>query len=80
MKKTIYFSLSVALLFTACKNTDYSPSAISAANDVVAANVDTTVSPADDFFQFVNGGWLKRNPIPASESNWGIGKVLQEDI
>ena len=50
------------------------------ANDVVAGNVDIMTKPGDDFFQFANGGWLKTHPIPASESNWGIGRVLQEDI
>ena len=48
--------------------------------DVVANNVDLTAKPGDDFFQFANGGWLKAHPIPPSESSWGIGRVLQEDI
>jgi putative endopeptidase len=48
--------------------------------DAVVTNIDTTVNPADDFFQFANGGWFKANPIPASESSWGIGQFLQEDI
>ena len=48
--------------------------------DVVASNIDSTMSPATDFFQFANGGWFKRNPIPSTESSWGIGRVLYEDI
>ncbi len=48
--------------------------------DVVASNIDNTTSPATDFFQFANGGWFKRNPIPSTESSWGIGRVLYEDI
>jgi putative endopeptidase len=48
--------------------------------DVVAGNIDNTVDPRQDFFSFANGGWLKANPIPASESRWGIGNVLQEEI
>lgn len=40
-------------------------------NAIDLANVDSTVSPCTDFFQFANGGWLKKNPIPASESKWG---------
>ncbi len=42
-------------------------------------DLDTAVSPEVDFFQYANGGWLKQNPIPASESYWGIFSVLQED-
>lgn len=47
--------------------------------DVVASNVDTTMDPAVDFFQFANGGWLKQNPIPPEESSWGIGNLVIEE-
>ncbi len=62
------------LLLTACKtNKDSKP-------DFLAANLDTTVSPSEDFFQYANGGWIKNNAIPASESSWGVGYMVQEDI
>jgi putative endopeptidase len=48
--------------------------------DVVAANVDTSVNPGDDFFSYANGAWLKSHPIPASEASWGIGKLVQDDL
>ncbi len=48
--------------------------------DFLAANVDRKADPAKDFFQYANGGWLKRNPIPASESSWGVGNVVQEQL
>src|SRR3989344_4533498 len=41
-------------------------------------NIDNTVKPVDDFYQFVNGNWLKNNPIPASESRWGSFNELME--
>ena len=41
--------------------------------------VDKTVSPRDDFFQFAVGKWLKANPIPAAERQWGIFAVVQEE-
>src|SRR5476651_2515339 len=64
-----------ALIFSACQShTDY------AVNDPIYKNLDTTVKPGDDFFQYANGGWLKKNPIPAAYSSWGIGNVVQEDI
>ena len=28
------------------------------------SNMDTTINPADDFFRYCNGNWLKNNPIP----------------
>jgi putative endopeptidase len=48
--------------------------------DILAANIDSTVRPGDDFFLYANGGWIKRTPIPESESGWGIGNMVQEDI
>ena len=54
--------------------------AVTPANDFLAANMDRSADPAKDFFQYANGGWLKRNPIPASESSWGVGNVVQEQL
>lgn len=42
------------------------------------ANLDTTCAPCNDFFQFANGGWLKRNPVPAAYSRWGTFDELTE--
>src|SRR5216684_2258829 len=42
------------------------------------ANFDRSVRPQDDFFRFVNGGWLKRTEIPADASNWGAFSELRE--
>jgi putative endopeptidase len=43
------------------------------------ANLDRSVSACTDFYQFANGGWLKRNPIPAAFSRWGSFDELQEN-
>jgi putative endopeptidase len=51
-----------------------------APTDFLAANLDTTVSPATDFFEYANGGWIKSTSIPAAERGWGIGNLVQEDI
>ena len=48
--------------------------------DLLAANLDSIVKPGEDFFQYANGGWIKRTPIPESESGWGIGNMVEEEI
>ncbi len=48
--------------------------------DFLAANIDKATPAYKDFFQYANGGWIKRTPIPASESGWGIGNMVQEEI
>ena len=35
------------------------------------ANLDTTCSACDDFYQFANGGWLRLAKIPAAYSSSG---------
>ncbi len=47
--------------------------------DALAVNIDSTANPADDFFQYANGGWIKKNPIPAEQSSWGIGNLVIEE-
>src|SRR6185312_1590965 len=34
-------------------------------------NFDQSVKPGQDFFEYVNGTWLKNNPIPADYTRWG---------
>jgi putative endopeptidase len=36
-----------------------------------AANFDKNVRPQDDFYKYVNGGWLARTEIPAEKSSYG---------
>src|SRR2546423_2837607 len=43
------------------------------------ANLDRSVAACTDFYQFANGGWVKRNPIPAAYARWGSFDQLQEN-
>jgi len=42
------------------------------------ANMDPTVSACSSFFQYANGGWIARNPVPPAFSRWGRFEVLDE--
>jgi predicted metalloendopeptidase len=45
---------------------------------------DESVRPQDDFFDYVNGTWLKETEIPADKARWGtfdvLGEQSQKDI
>lgn len=41
--------------------------------------MDTSVRPQDDFYNYVNGGWMKTASIPADKSTWGSFNKLAED-
>ena len=42
-------------------------------------NLDKSVKPQEDFYQFATGGWQQRNPLPAAYSRFGSFDQLQED-
>jgi putative endopeptidase len=42
-------------------------------------NLDRSVSACTDFYQFANGGWVTRNPVPAAYARWGSFDQLQEN-
>lgn len=77
MNKLIVASLLCAGLY-ACN--DSKKETQTSKPDILATNIDSTVKPGDDFFLYANGGWIKRNPIPESESGWGIGNLVDDEI
>ncbi len=42
-------------------------------------NMDKTVDPGNDFFEYANGNWVKSNPIPAKETRYGTFTVLRDN-
>src|SRR4030067_1046329 len=76
-RQLLIFSLLVGaglftLAFTENSLTDTSYKAID------PSNFNTAIRPQDDFYEYVNGNWLQKNPIPATETTWGNFNVLNE--
>jgi putative endopeptidase len=42
-------------------------------------NFDASVKPGENFYQYVNGTWIERNPMPAEYSRWGTFSQLHDD-
>src|SRR5207249_153248 len=42
------------------------------------SGIDKSVSACADFFQYANGAWVARNPIPPAYSSWGRFQILDE--
>jgi len=41
--------------------------------------MDTSVRPQDDFYNFVNGNWMKTTEIPSDKARWGSFDELREN-
>jgi putative endopeptidase len=87
-KPTTYLSLATALALAGCTSTKPAAVATTATTTPVAAanapqgvgldmaDLDRTVNPCDDFFQFSGGNWLRNNPVPSYASRWGPRNLL----
>lgn len=92
MKRSLMAGASLfAMLLVACS--DVSPVETNKADAVAEAavqsaqlgtfgvsldNMDATVAPGDNFFEYVNGTWLKNTEIPADRSRFGAFNVLSD--
>jgi endothelin-converting enzyme/putative endopeptidase len=45
---------------------------------IIVANMDTSVKPGDDFYQYTNGGWIKLTVIPPDRGEIGISTKISE--
>ena len=48
------------------------------ASGINRADMDTSVKPGDDFFQYAGGGWMKANPLSPQYSSYGVFNDLAE--
>lgn len=72
MKKLLSFLVLISLFVFAGTNPKDSDKGLD------EKNIDLSVSPAVDFYQYANGGWLKSNPIPDEYTRWGSFEILAE--
>src|ERR1700733_3892027 len=83
MKRTIGFST----LALACAATCVFASSLYAQNRPVAqdghgievANIDRSVKPGDDFYDYANGEWIKRTEIPSDRAGVGVFTKLADE-
>lgn len=71
MKKIMFAALP--FLTVACGSPETGTSALD------LTNLDTSVSPAEDFYAYAVGGWQKKNPLKPEYSRYGVMDLLNEN-
>ncbi len=74
MKYTILSLCAFALL--ACNSNKTTTNGI----DPLVTHIDSSVSPAENFFMFANNNWFKQNPIPGTKNSVGIFRTIQDTV
>ena len=76
MKKiTMVAALAVAALAADAQDPAAAQGAVHGVNK---ADMDMSVRPGDDFYQYAGGGWLKANPMKPEYSSYGVFNDLAE--
>src|SRR5580704_17972422 len=81
MKNTsLIGSLTCIVIGFSIMNSSCSNNADKLPAGITKATFDTTVKPQNNFYQYVNGSWLKNNPIPPDQSDWGSFTILYYSV
>ena len=70
--KKIYLFMIPLMMLAACQSKETKTSAIN------LADLDTSVAPGEDFYQYANGGWQKNNPLKPEYGRFGSFDMLRE--
>ncbi|WP_062060332.1 M13 family metallopeptidase [Aquimarina longa] len=81
--KNLYFLTVFILAFVSCKNeTKKNDNKVMATVEkipgIVLENMDSSISPKEDFYNYVNGNWMKTTEIPEDRTRWGGFGVLRK--
>jgi len=77
MKKQIYLSvLFIAMITLSCSKTTKSNEKVD--DGITLANMDSTVIPGNDFYEYADGGWIKSHPLKPEYSRFGTFDELRD--
>lgn len=74
--KLMFVAVGASTLLFSCQDSKKETSEES--RGIALQYMDTTVNPQDDFYSYVNGGWMKENEIPDDRTSWGGFQILRK--
>ena len=78
-KKTLIFPFVGTLFLFACSSESEQIVEEEKHHGIDIHYMDTTVNPRDDFYNYVNGTWMKEVEIPSDQKSWGSFYILRKD-
>jgi putative endopeptidase len=83
MKQFIFTISALSLVLSSCNtlknNSKDDKGSSKGFKTIDQSYLDKGVRPQEDFFMFANGSWIKKNPVPPSESRWGSFNELEQN-
>ena len=76
--KINFIVLSTSLMFFSCNSPDLKTEYGTLERGIILSNMDETVNPKDDFYNYVIGNWMKNTEIPEDQVRWGGFGVLRK--
>lgn len=78
--KLSLMSMTAATLLFSCQSNDKNKEKENdKTHGIQTKYMDTTVRPQDDFYSYVNGGWMKTAEIPDDRTSWGGFQILRKN-
>jgi putative endopeptidase len=79
-KTLLSFSVSLAAWWIGCASLMAAePDAGKRGSGIDTQYINKALSPGNDFYEYVNDGWLKNTQIPPDRSNFGSFSVLEDE-
>ncbi|KAM9299024.1 membrane metallo-endopeptidase-like 1 [Gastrophryne carolinensis] len=68
------------ILFTTSKATVCTTTGCATAAARIIENMDTSVEPCSDFYEYACGGWLKKHVMPETSYRYNVLEILRDEI
>ncbi len=78
IQNLIYGGSAIALLASCGSTNNANPEKTEGYSTIQTSYMSNSIKPQEDFFLFANENWIKKNPVPASESRWGSFNELDK--